>query len=116
MLINKNALFLDGIANYINTVENSAAPQLAPEQPAGNPYAGHMPGVAQPAAGLTKQPVATSISCAKCKIEKPKGKISKLKISFVLLQNTPLKLEPSPLVHFFMILMAPTKVLYYEYQ
>ena len=71
------SIILDGIANYINTVENSAAPQLAPEQPAGNPYAGHMPGVARPAAGLTKQPVATSISCAKCKIEKPKGKISK---------------------------------------
>eukprot|EP00111_Clytia_hemisphaerica_P003213 TCONS_00009153-protein len=67
----------DGIANYINTVENSAAPQVAPEQPAGNPYAGHLPGAAQPAAGFNKQPVATSLSCAKCKIEKPKGKINK---------------------------------------
>jgi len=53
------------IANYINTVENSA-PQVAPEQPSGNPYA-----------GLGKQPLTTSISCAKCKIEKPQGKIHK---------------------------------------
>lgn len=66
------------IANYINTVENSASPMSAPEQPAGNPYAGHnkvAPGYGLAAAN--KLPAATSIGCAKCKINKPNGKIGK---------------------------------------
>lgn len=61
------------IANYINTVENSAAPQAAPEQPVGNPYANAQPATQYAAS----QPVATTVACGKCKIEKPKGKIAK---------------------------------------
>lgn len=56
------------IANYINTVENSASPGVvAPEQPSGNPYA-----------GAVKQQSVGSIACSRCNIEKPtKGKINK---------------------------------------
>jgi len=66
------------IANYINTVENSASPQVASEQPAGNPYASNVHQSPLAAAAVApKHIVATNVSCAKCKIEKPGGKIGK---------------------------------------
>lgn len=75
------------IANYINTVENSRAPDLQTAVTNTNPYAMAYPAVPMSAATSATQPAAehpqatsgnaTPILCAKCAIEKPKGKMSK---------------------------------------
>jgi len=71
-------------------------PQTSPEQPAGNPYAGNVQSAPQyaaaaAAASTSTKPVATAISCGKCKIEKPAGKIGKKHTCHMIINSMTLR-------------------------